>query len=42
MMNGRWESRTPKGFYTSTVFKTVAVANRLDLPLICLVLFIFI
>ena len=31
-LNGRWESRTPKGFNTSTLFKSGSVANRIDLP----------
>lgn len=31
-VSGRWASRTPKGFNTSTVFKTGSVANRIDLP----------
>jgi hypothetical protein len=32
MNNGGRESRTPKGFNTSTVFKTGSVANRIAPP----------
>jgi hypothetical protein len=30
--NGEWENRTPKGFNTSTLFKSGSVTYRIDSP----------